>query len=76
MVVSWSADLSPNSVGGIFHLMEGEGSFTSGEVRPSEFVTLCHFMPGEYEYSVIRKYSPSSPIGGTAKSTGKISVTE
>lgn len=53
-----------------------DGSLISGEIRPSEFATLCHFMPGEYDYTVHREFSPSSPRGGTRQSAGHISVTK
>ncbi len=53
--------------------LEGE-SFSSGEVRPYEFVTLCHFTPGEYEYTVRRR--GQGPRGITQRSTGYISVTK
>lgn len=58
-----------------FHAEE-DGAFTSGELRASEFATLCHFMPGEYEYTVTRTPGPGFPRGGTMKSTGKLSVTQ
>lgn len=58
-----------------FHAEE-DGSFTSGELRSSEFATLCHFKPGEYEYTVTRTPGPGFPRGGTMKSSGKLTVTE
>jgi hypothetical protein len=56
-----------------FRLAEDE-SLASGEIGPFEFAALCSFMPGEYEYTVHRRFNPSSPGGGTWKSVGHILV--
>jgi plastocyanin len=57
-------------------MIEDDAVFSSGEIRSSEVVTLCQFAPGEYEYTVRRRHSPSFPRGGTTSSMGKISVSQ
>ena len=58
------------------HCKEQSPFLSSGEVRSAEVVTLCQFAPGEYEYTVRRRHSPSFPRGGTTSSMGKISVSQ
>lgn len=54
-------------------LLAEDASLTSQEVRPFEVVTLCHFLPGDYSYTVHRLLS--GPRGGVQRSVGHLSVT-
>lgn len=58
-----------------FHIA-GDGSLTSGEVRPFEAAALCSFLPGEYHYAVSRQVSAGIAKPVTGESSGHIVVTQ
>lgn len=58
-----------------FHIA-GDGSLTSGEVRPFEAAALCSFLPGEYHYTVSRQVSAGIAKPVTRESSGHIAVTQ
>lgn len=58
-----------------FHIA-GDGSLTSGEIRPFEVAALCSFLPGEYHYTVYRQASAGLAKPATRESSGHVSVTE
>ncbi len=56
--------------------LSGDGSLTSGEVRPFEVAALCSFLPGEYHYTVRRQVSAGLTKPVMRDASGRISVTE
>ena len=58
-----------------FHLA-GDGSLTSGAVRPFEAAALCSFLPGEYHYSVRRQFTADVAKAVKQESSGHIAVAE
>ena len=50
-----------------------DAALTAREVRPFGVVSLCHFLPGDYSYTVQRLLS--GPRGGVQRSVGHLSVT-
>jgi len=56
--------------------LAGDGSLTSGEIRPFEVAALCSFFPGEYHYTVRRQVSAGLTKPVTRDAAGRISVTQ
>jgi plastocyanin len=56
--------------------LAGDGSLTSGEVRPFEVAALCSFLPGEYHYTVQRQVSAGLTNPVTRDASGRISVSQ
>jgi len=54
--------------------LAGDGSLTSGEIRPFEVAALCSFLPGEYHYTVRRQVSAGLTKPVTRDASGRISV--